>query len=163
MSKAEMVVCYCRDGEDARLVAQMPLHEQTRWRIKALLARRADLEAGIAAARDEITELSEQIAQLERERVIEAAAADTENFASMQKELAETLAALDAQGWTPQREATVHRVMAAFRLARLSGHSAEALRLFIERCKSPTTSASRRLRWAALRDWIKSPAPQVAA
>jgi len=84
----------------------------------------------------------------------ETAKTDETRFSRLRGELAEHLAALD-QSWNPATERRVVEIMAAFRQARKSGNSWEALNLYIEKLKNPSGGRAAKRTWSGLLNWVK--------
>jgi len=73
----------------------------------------------------------------------------------LKAELAQHCHELDTHGWNPAGERRVTEILAAFRMTRQSGQSAETLRHFIEALKNPNGGRQVRRTWSQLVDWVK--------
>ena len=81
------------------------------------------------------------------------------HLAELRTTLAQHLHELDHNGWNPSTERKVFEVFAALRQAKRSGHSWEALNLYVEKLKNPSATKTKRA-WGDLLAWVK---PQAEA
>lgn len=150
--------------------AAMSNFNKSKRELENLEMRRRHLLEEIERAKALPAQLAAQLATTEAELgtarahfAAERAKVDAEHFLELETELGEVLAKLDSSGWTPSGESRVIEILSEFRLHRLSGQSSEAVRHYIELLKNPARPVDRRLRWAGLRAWVKSPAIEQAA
>jgi hypothetical protein len=127
-----------------------------------------DLETRISLLQESIRNANLSLPVLASELVsarailaIEVRKAEEIHYGRLRNDLQEVLAHLDANGWDPARERKATEILAAFRMARRSGNSAEALRLYIERLRNPSGGREPKRSWSNLLNWIQ-PAEKVA-
>jgi hypothetical protein len=123
-----------------------------------------DLEGRIALLQESIRNANTTLPVLHSELVtaralaaVEAQKAQELEFGRLRSELQKVLAGLDESGWNPASERRVAEILSAFRQARRSGQSAEALRLYCEKLRNPTGGRAPKRSWSALLDWVQQP------
>jgi hypothetical protein len=136
----------------------------TNWQKEAIVEARQEvenIERAIQKHQEIVRESGSKLAALgakliEARAVLAAEVAKTDEvrLARLRTELAELLTSLDQSGWNETGEKRVTEILAAFRMAKRSGHSAETLRVYIEKMRSPTGGRDPKRSWSNLINWI---------
>jgi predicted RNase H-like nuclease (RuvC/YqgF family) len=123
------------------------------------------LEKEIARCQAAIQEANRELPTLGA-KLVEARAAMKEDerkrnqvrLADLRVSLREQLHELDAAGWTPAGEIRVFELFSQLRQIGCSGQSWEALNLYVEKLKQPSTSGRLKRQWSGLLDWVREAA-----
>jgi predicted nuclease with TOPRIM domain len=128
--------------------------EEAQHIVQALERKISEAQEKVRKHTDELATLGNRLVEARAVLKAEVAKAEEVKLAELRTELAQHLHELDQRGWNSTGEKRVTEILAAFRMARRSGHSAETLRVYIEKMRSPTGGRDPKRSWSNLLNWI---------